>query len=75
MDRLRCWWDSYHFQGVQSFVLANKLKMLKNDLKKWNVEVFGNVEEQGKQLWKDLGDLENTEESHGLTAEERLELD
>ena len=55
--------------------MAKKLKMLKTNLKKWKVEVFGNVEEQGKQLWKDLVDLENIEESHGLTAEERLELD
>ena len=75
MDRMRCWWESYHFQGTSSFVLANKLKMLKIDLKKWNVEVFGNVEEHGKQLWKDLGYLENIEESCGLTVEERLELD
>ena len=49
--------------------------LLKNDLKKWNVEVFGNVEERGKQLWKELGDLENIEESRGLMVEERLELD
>ena len=66
VDRVRCWWDSYHFQGASSFVLANKLKLLKNELKKWNVEDSGNVEERGKQLWKDFGDLENTKESHGL---------
>ena len=75
MDRVRRWWDSYNFQGASSFVLANKLKLLKNELKKWNVEDFGNVEERGKQLWKDFGDLENIEESRGLTTEERLELD
>ena len=75
VDKVRCWWEYYHFQGTSSFDLAKKLKMLKTNLKKWKVEVFGNVEEQGKQLWKDLVDLENIEESHGLTAEERLELD
>ena len=75
VDRVRCWWDSYNFQGASSFVLANKLKLLKNELKKWNVEDFGNVEERGKQLWKDFGDLENIEESRGLTTEERLQLD
>jgi len=45
VERVRSWWDSYYFQSAPSFVLANKLKLLKNDLKKWNVEVFGNVEE------------------------------
>ena len=34
VDRVRSWWESYHFQCATSFVLANKLKVLKNDLKK-----------------------------------------
>ena len=52
-------------------MLANKLKLLKNDLKKWNVEMFENVEEQGKQLWKDLSKFENIEEIRGLTEEKQ----
>ena len=47
---------------------------MKNDLKKWNVEVFGNVEDWVKKLWKDLSVLENIEVSRGLSAEETLEL-
>jgi len=27
---------SYEFSGLPSFILANKLKALKTDLKKWN---------------------------------------
>jgi hypothetical protein len=38
------WWDSYLFQGTASFVLSRKLKALKLDLRKWNKEVFGNVD-------------------------------
>ena len=56
-------------------MLENKLKLLKNDLKKWNVEVFGNVEEQGKQLWKDLSEFETIEEIRGLTEEEKKDLE
>ena len=33
------------------------------------------VEDRLKQLWKDLSDLEMTEESHGLREEEKLELE
>ncbi|XP_050281855.1 uncharacterized protein LOC126722746 [Quercus robur] len=44
VDRVWSWWDSYQVYGAPSFILANKLKLLKNDLKKWNVEVFGHVE-------------------------------
>ena len=39
------------------------------------MEVFGNVEERVKQLWKDLCDLEMTKESCGLMEEEKLELE
>lgn len=38
------------------------------------MEVFGNVEEWRKHLWKDLGELETTEESCGL-SEEKLDLE
>jgi hypothetical protein len=36
--------DSYHFLGASSFVLVSKFKALKTDLKRWNKEVFSNVE-------------------------------
>ena len=58
VERVRSWWDSYNILGASSFVLANKLKLLKNDLKKWNVEVFGNVEDWVRKLWQELSDLE-----------------
>ena len=74
VDRVRSWWDSYQVHGAPSFILANKLKLLENDLKKWNVEVFGHVEVRIKKLWNDLSDLENMEESRGLSAEERVEI-
>ena len=58
MERVRSWWDSYNILGAPSFVLANKLKLLKNNMKKWNVEVFGNVEDRVRKLWQKLSDLE-----------------
>ena len=39
------------------------------------MEVFGNVEDWVKKLWKDLSVLENVEVSRGLSAEETLELE
>jgi hypothetical protein len=48
------WWDSYHFQGSLSFILAHKLKVLKTDLRRWNEEVFGNIERQKKMLLEEL---------------------
>ena len=48
VERIHSWWESYHFYRAPSFVLANKLKALKVDLKRWNMEEFGNVEEKGR---------------------------
>jgi hypothetical protein len=39
VDRVRLWWVSYSFQGSLSFVLAQKLKVLKVDLQLWNDQV------------------------------------
>ena len=63
VERVRSWWDSYNILGAPSFVLANKLKLLKNDLKKWNVEVFGNVEDWVRKLWQELSDLKMIRDS------------
>ena len=72
-DLLRGWWQSLHFSGSFSFVLASKVKALKGILRVWNKEVFGRVEVQKKEalsrisFWDDLEkeralSLENTEE-------------
>jgi len=66
------WWDSYSFQGSPSFVLARKLKALKLDLKKWNEEVFGNVERNKRKLIEDLQAFDVIEESRALGEEELL---
>ena len=73
MERVCSWWESYHFHGTPSYTLANKLKMLKLDLKKWNVEEFGNVGLRVQNLWKDFNVLEVIEDDRVLTAEESLE--
>jgi hypothetical protein len=43
VGRVKQWWDSYHFQGTLSFIVASKLKALKVDLRRWNNEVFGDL--------------------------------
>ena len=75
LGRVSSWWESYHFQGTPSFSLANKLKMLKLDLKRWNVEEFGNIGLRVQNLWKNLKVLEVLEEVRALTVEERRDKD
>ena len=73
MERVNNWWDSYQFVGSHSFVLAQKLKALKGDLKK---------KKEGGGIWAchfakknllmaDLRELEVVEDSRPLSVEEK----
>lgn len=71
LDHVRQWWDSYQFNGTPSFVLANKLKALNVDLKKWNAESFGNVVIKKTKLLHDLHELDSVAERLTLTSDEK----
>ena len=73
VEKVKTWWESYNFQGSPSFQFASKLKALKLDLKKWNVEEFGNVEDGMNKLWKNLKVLDLLEDSRPLSYDETLE--
>lgn len=42
-DMLKRWWVGFNFRGFCSFILVEKLKILKAKLKSWNKEAFVNV--------------------------------
>ena len=67
VEKVKTWWESYNFQGSPSFQFESKLKALKLDLKKWNVEEFGNVEDGMNKLWKNLKVLDLLEDSRPLS--------
>ncbi|KAF5466104.1 hypothetical protein F2P56_016059 [Juglans regia] len=69
VDTVRAWWISYQFSGTPSFILAAKLKALKQDLKKWNLEVFGHTDNQKSSLLEELQELEGRELLGGASEE------
>ncbi|XP_059454993.1 uncharacterized protein LOC132185205 [Corylus avellana] len=72
VDKVKSWWGSYLFEGLPSFVLANKLKSLKLDLKKWNEEGFGDIGRKKKELLEGIQELDALAELRGLVQEEKL---
>nr|XP_023926404.1 uncharacterized protein LOC112037817 [Quercus suber] len=72
VDRVQQWWNGYSFVGLPSFILAQKLKALKADLKKWNREEFGDLAFRKKNLLTELMGLDAREELMGLSNEEQL---
>lgn len=49
-------WNSYKVEGWGGFVTKEKFKLLKEDLKRWNNNVFGaiekNIEKMKEEIWK-----------------------
>ena len=43
VDGIQSWWNQRSFYGTPGFVLAKKLKALKEDTILWNCREFGNV--------------------------------
>jgi len=70
VEQVQRWWETYEFHGFPSYVLANKLKALKVDLKKWNVDVFGDVGKKKNELLEGIRELECIDEE--LVEEERV---
>jgi hypothetical protein len=69
--KVKVWWDSFQFFGSPSFVLAKKLKALKWEIMRWNLEEFGDVRERNKAGCEELKALDRTEEGKQLTEEEK----
>ena len=73
MERVNNWWDSYQFVGSHSFVLAQKLKAIKGDLKKKKGmrRNLGMSFCKKNLLMADLRELEVVEDSRPLSVEEK----
>jgi hypothetical protein len=73
VDRVRGWWVLYSFPGSPSHILASKLKALKMDLKKWNINEFGNIHFKYQKLLHSLHELESLGERRVLSEVEKNE--
>ncbi|WJZ80362.1 hypothetical protein VitviT2T_000290 [Vitis vinifera] len=43
-ELMKSWWEGGRFNGSASFILAEKIKVLKAKLKEWNRDTFGRIE-------------------------------
>jgi hypothetical protein len=71
VEQVKIWCQSYQFVGDPSDVLAQKLKALKGDLRRWNIEVFGHVDKRKKALLEEIKELDSFQEDRGLDEEEK----
>ncbi|KAG5543219.1 hypothetical protein RHGRI_016093 [Rhododendron griersonianum] len=72
VDRVGIWWNNYSVSGKPSFVLAKKLKLLKEDLRKWNFEVFGLLGNQKAKVVDVIRRVDLEEQVRALTDIEKV---
>lgn len=65
-------WEKFVILGWAGFKVAGKLKGLKEVLKVWNREVFGNVQECIKEVENQINSLDIMAESGPLSAEDGI---
>ncbi|XP_028076150.1 uncharacterized protein LOC114278324 [Camellia sinensis] len=65
-------WHESRIIGRAGYVLFQKLKILKLELKKWNSEVFGNLSTKLKEAEEELVELDILVESRPLEEVERV---
>lgn len=51
MEQVKLWWMFYSFAGFHSFILAHKLKALKNDLKNGMMRFFATLRSRKRFFW------------------------
>ncbi|RVW43419.1 putative mitochondrial protein [Vitis vinifera] len=69
-DLLKAWWEGDNFNGAASYVLAEKLKVVKTKLKEWNRDVFGRVEYRKNVALEQMQFWDAKEKISRLTVEE-----
>ena len=69
-DFIKKWWEEEEVEGYAIYVLARKLKVVKDELKKWNIEVFGDIKLRKYNLMDSVNALDVKEESVGLSIED-----
>lgn len=74
-EKVRGWWDSYTVLGNPSCRLAQKLKLLKSNLRQWNREVFRQLQTQKANILTILQGLDEKEDRGTLSEEDMARQD
>ncbi|RVW27486.1 Transposon TX1 uncharacterized 149 kDa protein [Vitis vinifera] len=69
-DLIRSWWQGIEVRGSAGFRLSAKLKELKQKLKVWNREEFGNLESNKEAAIQQVEYWDRVEDERSLSMEE-----
>ena len=59
MTKFKQWWqETEHISGTIMYRFQQQLKYIKAHLKEWNINEFGNIHQEKKELEKKMKDLQ-----------------
>lgn len=59
-------WEEYQVNGTDIWIMKEKLKCLKSELKKWNKEIFGDINTKKQQIITFIRALDLEDENSNL---------
>jgi hypothetical protein len=76
LPMMSIWWNSQpNIHGTQMYQFQQRLKYTKACIRKWNKEVFGNIQEERKKLEEKMEELQHQVILQGLSQELKLKED
>ncbi|XP_026452200.1 uncharacterized protein LOC113352613 [Papaver somniferum] len=67
LSLLKQWWTSFSCSGSASFIMAKKLQLLKEQIKKWNKEVFGRIDRRNEKILADIVVLDQLDDDRTIS--------
>ena len=65
-DPVTRWWEEAHVEGYMSVAVARKLKLVKEEINKWNKEAFGDIKIRKYNLLDSINIHDLKEESSAM---------
>ncbi|KAG5616485.1 hypothetical protein H5410_016309, partial [Solanum commersonii] len=72
-EKVQQWWGAFVVNGRPNYILAEKLKMLKERLKEWSRNNRGNWKQRKGDILNQLATLEAIQEQRALTDDEAMQ--
>jgi hypothetical protein len=73
-EKIKQWsWEEKLEQGTRMLKLQKKLKYIKNKLKEWNREIFGNINTEKNDIEEKIKKLQETCMREGYTEDQKRE--
>lgn len=66
-------WRNYSVQGWSGYIIKEKFKLLKQDIKIWNREVFGSIENRIEKNREEIKCLDLLDDAFGLDDSELID--